>query len=292
MTADPIARIRRFNRAVTAEVGALDTSFLGRGRPLGSARVLWSINSEGTDVATIREGLSLDSGLMSRLLRGLETEGLIITEPDPDDRRRRIARLTEQGRCEKTEYDRLNDALATRILGRAARNAEALLSAMDLIAATLGSDRVTIGPADPASPAARACLAAYFGLLTERIPGITATHVPDPDPDADLYRAPHGVVLLATAEDQALGCVSLKPVDPATGEVKRLWVAPSARGLGLARRLMHAVEDTARAQGKTRLVLDTNEGLSEAIALYRADGWTPAEPYSGFPATHWFAKAL
>ena len=71
MSPDPIARIRRFNRAVTAEVGALDTSFLGRGRPLGSARVLWSIAPGGTDVADIRNMLRLDSGLLSRLLRGL-----------------------------------------------------------------------------------------------------------------------------------------------------------------------------------------------------------------------------
>jgi GNAT superfamily N-acetyltransferase len=292
MSADPISRVRRFNRAVTAQVGALDTSFLGRGRPLGAARVLWSITSGGTDVAGIRETLNLDSGLTSRLLRSLEAEGLVTTEAASGDRRRRIARLTAAGRAEKAEYDRLNDMLAAGILDRAGRNAEKVLDAMDLVAATLNRHRVAIEPADPETPAARACLAAYFRLLRDRIPGITAAHVPDPDPDAALYRPPQGAFLLATADDQALGCVSLKPVDRTTGEIKRLWVAPAARGLGLARRLMQAAEDTARAQGKTRLILDTNEHLSEAIALYRAAGWTPTPPYSGFPATHWFAKAL
>ena len=74
MPLSPIDRIRRFNRSVTAEVGALDSSFLGRGRPLGAARVLWSITPDGTDVADVRQQLRLDSGLMSRLLRGLEAD--------------------------------------------------------------------------------------------------------------------------------------------------------------------------------------------------------------------------
>jgi DNA-binding MarR family transcriptional regulator len=76
---DPISRVRRFNRAVTSEVGALDTSFLGRGRPLGAARVLNAIGHGRSDVAELRDYLVLDSGLMSRLLRSLEEEGLVTT---------------------------------------------------------------------------------------------------------------------------------------------------------------------------------------------------------------------
>jgi hypothetical protein len=68
MSFEPISRVRRFSRVVTCEVGALDTSFLGRGRPLGAARVLNAIGQGQSDVASIREYLGLDSGLMSRLL--------------------------------------------------------------------------------------------------------------------------------------------------------------------------------------------------------------------------------
>ena len=91
---DPVSRVRRFNRAVTASVGALDTSFLGRGRPLGAARVLNAIGQGRGDVAELRDYLDLDSGLTSRLLRGLEEGGLVTTTPHPDDARRRIATLT------------------------------------------------------------------------------------------------------------------------------------------------------------------------------------------------------
>ncbi len=151
---------------------------------------------------------------------------------------------------------------------------------------------ILIATADPASPHARACLAAYSRVLADRIPGIGSAYIPDPDPEAPLFRPPQGIFLLATSDGLPLACVSHKPAGPGTGEVKRLWVAPAARGIGLARRMMAAAEDAARALGVTRLVLDTNEHLPEAIALYRSLGWQDIPPYTPFPATHWFGKAL
>ena len=151
---------------------------------------------------------------------------------------------------------------------------------------------LTIAPADPDAAAARACLAAYLALLSARIPNLGTCHVPLPDPEAPAYRPPQGAFLLAWLGDQPVGCVSLKTVAPGVGEVKRLWVAPAARGQGLARRLMAAIEDEARTLGLTHLRLDTNESLPEAIALYRATGWAEVAPFTAFPATHWFAKPL
>ncbi|MDR3408364.1 MAG: MarR family winged helix-turn-helix transcriptional regulator, partial [Methylovirgula sp.] len=113
---DPISRVRRFNRAVTSEVGALDTSFLGRGRPLGAARVLNAIGHGRGDVAELRDYLGLDSGLMSRLRRGLEDEGLIATTAHRDDARRRIAGLTRAGRREFDAYEALSNAQGEALL--------------------------------------------------------------------------------------------------------------------------------------------------------------------------------
>ena len=286
---DPIARIRRFNRAVTRESGALDASFLGRGRPLGTARVLWQIPRLNGDIAAIRADLDLDSGLFSRTLRGLEAEGLITLARHPTDARRRIARLTDKGRAEVAIYDGLNDTRAARILA-AAPSATALLTAMDLIATALTP--IIIRAADPDDPAALWCLAAYFQLLADRVPGVSTDLFPLPDPKAAHYRPPHGAFLVAWSDTMPLGCVSLRPFEPGTGEVKRLWVAPEARGQGLARRLMLAIEDQARALGLTSLNLDTNAALTEAIAFYEKAGWTPTAAYSGFPSTNWFIKPL
>lgn len=287
-----ISRVRRFNRAVTRETGALDNSFLGRGRPLGAARTLWAIDEDGRDIADLRAELDLDSGLMSRLLRGLEAEGLVTVAINGADRRRRRALLTDAGRIERAEYDRLNDRMAEAMLAQAPRHRAALLAAMDIVAVTLNADRIDIRPADPAGPPACACLAAYRQLLIEKIDGIALAHVPVPDPESAAYLPPGGAFLLAWCDRLPVACVSLKTHAPSVGEVKRLWVDPAARGLGLARRLMRAIEDEARRLGMTELKLDTNAALPEAIALYRSDGWTDIAAYTGFPATHWFGKRL
>src|SRR3954454_20647335 len=92
-----VAHVRSFNRAVTQRVGALDHSFLARGRPLGASRLLWEIGARGGEVRALRARLGLDSGHLSRLLRALEAEGLVRVEPDASDRRVRVARLTRAG---------------------------------------------------------------------------------------------------------------------------------------------------------------------------------------------------
>ena len=151
---------------------------------------------------------------------------------------------------------------------------------------------LTLTPTDPEAPEALACLAAYAALLQTRIPGVSAAHVPHPDPQAADFRPPNGLFLIARLGPTAVGCVSLRRHDPTTGEAKRLWVAPEARGQGIARALMAALESHARAQNLTRLILDTNAALTEALALYRATGWTPTPAYTGPPADAGFAKPL
>lgn len=289
---DAIARLRRFNRAVTREVGALDTSFLGRGRPLGAVRVLQLVRPEGTDVAWIRARLDLDSGLLSRFLRSLEREGLVETATDPNDRRRRIAQLTARGAAEMAAYDAIGHDRAARLLARAGARADEVVAAMDLIATLLNRDQTDLRPADPDSPETIACWRGYFDDLLARVPEARPEMFPLPDPGADRYRPPHGRCLVAWSDDLPVGCVALRPLDATTAEVKRLWVHASARGQGLARRLMAAVEDEARAMGLTALKLDTNSALTEAIALYRQTGWTDIAPYTGAPADTWLGKTL
>lgn len=143
--------------------------------------------------------------------------------------------------------------------------------------------------ADPAGPAACACLAAYYAELDRCFPdGFAAPALPDPA--AHLMAPPQGAFLIAGA---AVGCVALLPQAPATGEVKRLWVAPQARGTGLGRRLMVAVADHARKLGYTRLRLDTSAHLPAAVAMYRRGGWTEIARYNDNPfAHHWFETPL
>lgn len=278
---DPVSRVRRFNRAVTSAVGALDSSFLGRGRPLGAARVLNAIGHERSDVAEIRDYLGLDSGLMSRLLRGLEEEGLIETAPHADDARRRVATLTRAGRREFDAYEALSNSQAETLLAGHARG-EALLAAMDMIASALGNNRTELTEMNPREPAARYCLAEYYAELARRFKqGFDVTRSRDPDAK-DMIR-PRGTFIVAMSDTLPIGCVGLKGGSGETAEIKRLWVAPSARGLGLGRRLMEAAENAARELSITLLRLDTNSALTEAGRLYRTSGWTEIGRFNDDP---------
>jgi DNA-binding MarR family transcriptional regulator/GNAT superfamily N-acetyltransferase len=278
---DPVSRVRRFNRAVTREAGALDSSFLGRGRPLGAARVLNAIGQGRSDVADIRDYLDLDSGLMSRLLRALEDEGLIETVPHQDDARRRIAKLTKTGRREFNAYEAISDSRAELLLGRYG-NSQALLAAMDLIATAFGRESIGIDAANPAGKEAQYCLGEYYGELARRFAGGFDVSL-SRDPDAADMIFPRGTFLVAISDGLPIGCVGLKGTGGELAEVKRLWVAPSARGLGLGRRLMASVESAARDIAIKVLQLDTNSALPEAGQLYRSSGWTEIDRFNDDP---------
>jgi DNA-binding MarR family transcriptional regulator len=278
---DPVSRVRRFNRAVTSAVGALDTSFLGRGRPLGAARVLNAIGQGRSDVGEIRDYLGLDSGLMSRLLRSLEDEGLIETHAHEDDARRRVASLTRAGKREFAAYEAMSNTQAEGFLARNAQ-AEALLAAMDLIASALTRDRMALTEMDPRSDEARYCLREYYAELGRRFKQGFDVSL-SRDPDAKDMRRPRGSFIVAMSDTLPVGCVGLKGTDHGYAEIKRLWVAPSARGLGLGKRLMDTAEDAARTLGVALLRLDTNSALPEAGRLYRTTGWREIPRFNDDP---------
>jgi GNAT superfamily N-acetyltransferase len=151
---------------------------------------------------------------------------------------------------------------------------------------------VVLAAADPAGEEARWAMASYFAELAARFP-----HGFDPgdalDEAASEYRAPTGLFVLAHDGAEAVACGALLHLDGATAEIKRMWVRPSHRGRGLATRLLAHLEAEAAAAGRTCVILDTNGVLTEAIALYRARGYTPIERYNDNPyAEHWFAKDL
>lgn len=154
------------------------------------------------------------------------------------------------------------------------------------------SPAVHIGPEDPSGAAAQFCLTSFFAELDARFAG---GFDPGPGPHGTVFEAPGGSFLVARRGEEILGCVGLVPLAdrPGTAEVKRLWVAQAARGTGLGTQLMAAIEARARAAGFTRLVLDTNGVLTEAVAFYRRAGWTAIPRYNDNPyAQHWFARDL
>jgi ribosomal protein S18 acetylase RimI-like enzyme len=104
---------------------------------------------------------------------------------------------------------------------------------------------------------------------------------------------PAGLFLVATLHSEAVGCGGLKFHGDAPAEVKRMWVAPAARGLGLGRRLLSELEAHAAAYRVSVLRLETNGSLAEAISLYRTSGYREVDAFNDEPyAHHWFEKIL
>jgi DNA-binding MarR family transcriptional regulator/predicted GNAT family N-acyltransferase len=290
---DLTARVRSFNRTVTQRVGALSDHYLARARPLGASRVLWEIGPGGTDARALRARLDLDSGYLSRLLRGLQDEGLIQVVPAAGDHRVRTAVLTDAGRAERAELDRLSDDLAAALLAPLNdRQRDQLAAAMGTVERLLTAGLVTFAVTDPASPEARACMAAYFAELGERFDGGFDPGASLPATDADLAQ-PSGLLLLARLHGEPVGCGALKFHGTEPAELKRMWVANRARGLGLGRRLLAELEDQARRHGATVVRLETNQALTEAITLYRSAGYAEVSAFSDEQyAHHWFEKQL
>jgi DNA-binding MarR family transcriptional regulator/GNAT superfamily N-acetyltransferase len=287
------AQVRRFNRIVTQRVGALDDRFLSRERPLGEARVLWEIGSEERDVRSLRAQLGLDSGYMSRMLRSLEASGLVTLGPKDSDRRVRIARLTRKGSAERAVLDRRSDELAASLLEPlSAKQRARLVAAMADVERLLTAAMVEVAPIDPAHTLARHCLHEYFVELERRFDAgfDPARSIPAQE---DELRPPAGLFLLASLGGEPIGCGALKFHNNEPTEIKRMWVAESARGLGIGRRLLSELEAQAARYGAGAVRLETNKTLAEAISLYRSAGYTEVPRFNDEPyAHHWFEKAL
>jgi DNA-binding MarR family transcriptional regulator/ribosomal protein S18 acetylase RimI-like enzyme len=290
---DEVARVRSFNRMVTQRVGALEEGYLARRRALGASRLLWEIGDGGADVRSLRARLDLDSGYLSRLLRALEREGLIGLDPDVRDRRVRAVRLTPAGRRERAELDDRSDELAASMLASLGEDQRArLVTAMGEVERLLTAGLVDVAVEDPRSAAARFCLESYYAELDERFdtgfdPGRAVSTT------ADELTEPAGLLLVARLRGEPIGCGALKLAGDVPFYIKRMWVAPAARGLGVGRRLLRELEEHARTRGARTVRLETNGSLREATALYRSSGYDEVAPFNDEPyAHHWFEKRL
>jgi DNA-binding MarR family transcriptional regulator/GNAT superfamily N-acetyltransferase len=289
-----IRQVRSFNRLVTQRVGALQESYVSRGRPLAEARLLFDIGVlGGADLRVLRGRLGLDSGYLSRLLRSLEGQGMVVVTKSAEDGRVREVTLTGAGQAEYETYDALSDRLAEAILdplgdGQRLR----LVQAMAEVEALLRISGLEIAVEPPENADARWCLAQYFAELVERFEAGFNPANGNMLTDAEMT-PPAGWLLVARLDGDPVGCGALKRMDNATGEIKRVWTAPSVRGFGVASRLMDRLEALAREQGFKTVKLDTNKSLTEAHSLYRKRGYREIARYNDNPyAHHWFERQI
>jgi GNAT superfamily N-acetyltransferase len=158
------------------------------------------------------------------------------------------------------------------------------------------SGDVTFETIDARDPIAVAAMSAYFAELDERFvdgfdPGDTLTA------DASHFDPPTGAFvvgrIIGEGQGGVVGCGGLQRLSAGVGEIKRMWIAPSWRGRGIAGALLRDLESRARSAGYATVRLDTNATLVEAIAMYRRHGYAAIDRYNDNPyAQHWFEKSI
>lgn len=291
MNADDVRQVRSFNRTVSQRIGALNDHFLKRKRSLGEARFLHEIGSDGADVRELRATLDLDSGYVSRLLRSLESEDLIKTRRTTADGRVVRVTLTRKGLREVAELDRRSNEFAESVLAALSpTQCKRLVAAMAEVERLMWASVIRIAVEPPDGLDGQFCLGEYFRELRERFDnGFDAANSISANPEE--LTPPAGIFVVARLNGRAVGCGALKVKRQKVAEIKRMWVSPEVRGLGVGRRLLEALEDRARAFRLRTLRLETNRNLKEAQQLYRSAGYVEVAAFNDEPyAHHWFEK--
>ncbi len=289
---EQIAAMRRFNRFYTRRIGVLDEGHLHSGFSLAEVRVLYELANRRDPTATgLGRDLALDAGYLSRMLRGFESRGLVERVASPADARVQLLRLTDGGRATFAELDeRANADVAALLhtLGDEQRRR---------VVDALGTVESLLDPrAEPDPPyVLRAPRPGDYGWVVQRhgvlyaqefgwderfealVAEVIAGFVRNRDPAWERC-------WIAERGGQNVGCVFVVRKSDTVAQLRLLLVEPSARGLGLGKRLVRECTSFAREKGYRSIVLWTNSVLETARHIYQAEGYrlTAEETHDSF----------
>ena len=292
---DTVGAVRGFNRYYTRVIGALGEGHLNSPYTLTEARILYELaHHESVDVAELRRGLALDAGYVTRILSRFDADALITRRRSTSDARRQVVALTKQGRAAFSKLNRRASNDVARLLAPLSDGQRAhLRGAMDTIRVLLEPDsragKVTVRAPEPGDlgwivQRNGELYAAEYGW-DESFEALVATIVGD-------FAAQHDRAgeraWIADVDGQRAGCIMCVRADGANdvAKLRLLLVEPSARGLGVGRRLVTECVDFARGTGYLRLVLWTQSILTAARHLYVEAGFELVEsaPHHSFGA--------
>ena len=282
--------VRAFNRFYTRRIGVVQEGYLQSRFSLSEARVLYELaHADGLTATQIGTALDLDAGYLSRMLRGFEQDGLLARGPSATDKRQTILRLTAVGRAAFAPLEQRSREGIGAMLGALPEPAqEAVVGSMQTIAELLSDrpDRTWTtrhpAPGDIGWVIERhgALYAAEYGFdhrFEALVAGVAGAFLAEHDPARE--RA-----WIAHRNGIALGSVFLVRKTDDIGKLRLLLVEPSARGLGIGKRLVDDCIGFARHAGYRRLTLWTNDILLAARNIYRAAGFqlVSSAPHSDF----------
>ncbi|MBS8227271.1 bifunctional helix-turn-helix transcriptional regulator/GNAT family N-acetyltransferase [Vannielia litorea] len=274
---DDIEALRDFSRFYTQRLGLLGQSYLGSGLGVTEVRVLWELafGAQGS-AREIAERLGLDEGYLSRLLAGFEKKGWIVRAPDPEDARRRLLRLTGEGKALAASHDKASRAAVGGFLGQMSPDARALLGD------GLARVKQAFNPPEACelkdlAPGDAGWIVERHGLLYARDEGYDATfEALVAEIMADFLRS-HDPAResgwIAWGGGRRLGSVFCVSRGEETAQLRLFFLEPEARGLGLGRMMLDACLTFARDKGYRELVLWTHESHAAACRLYDKAGF-------------------
>ena len=298
MTEDDLAQriecVRVFNRFYTQRIGILEDGYLRSPFSLAQARVLYELAHRNEPAAgELARDLALDPGYVSRILRGFERGGLIERRPSPRDGRQRLLTLTAHGREVFSPLEEASRAQVSEMLGALSEGKQRrLTAAMREVQELLddGADPVVPYLLRPHRPGDMGWVVQRHGVLYAQEYGwdetfeglvaeIVAAFIRDEDPKRDRC-------WIAERDGENVGSVFLvkHPERPGVAKLRLLLVEPSARGLGIGRRLVEECIRVARQAGYHTITLWTNSVLVSARRIYEAAGFrlVHEEPHHSF----------
>ncbi|HTO50493.1 MAG TPA: helix-turn-helix domain-containing GNAT family N-acetyltransferase [Burkholderiales bacterium] len=293
LPADPrVDVVRRFNRFYTRRIGALRAGLLDSPFSLAEARLLFELaHRERPTAAELARDLGLDAGYLSRMLRGLERRRLIARERSNSDGRQSLLGLTAEG---KRTFGTLNTRSAAEVRAMLGKLSDAgqrrLVEAMRDVERLLGAATEPKVPylLRPHRPGDMGWVVHRHGALyaheygwDERFEALVATIVAKFIENFDPKRER---CWIAERDGEIVGSVFLVSKSRTVAQLRLLYVEPSARGLGIGKRLVDECERFARDRGYRKIVLWTNSVLHAARHIYEAAGYRllAEEPHHSF----------
>ncbi|NGN42161.1 MarR family transcriptional regulator [Mesorhizobium sp. CGMCC 1.15528] len=283
-TDDQITAVRNFNRFYTRQIGLLTEGLLKSDFSLTEARVLYELaNRDSLTASDLTRELGLDAGYLSRLLKKFETRRLLTRAPSTLDGRQTVLSLTIAGCAAFAPLNRASAEEVATLLGRlSVEDREKAVKAMQTMQRLLGG-------AEPKEPySLRPLQVGDIGWITHRqgvlyaqeygfdgtyealVAEILSTFVRDFDPEWE--RA-----WIAERDGEVVGSVFIVRKSDTVAKLRLLYVDPSARGLGIGRRLVEECIGFARAKGYKTMTLWTNDILLAARHIYQTAGFKLVE---------------
>lgn len=298
--ADPIATVRAFNRFYTRRIGVLHEGLLQSSLSLAESRLLWEFaHHDSLTASELARLLDLDAGYLSRLLKSFKQRGWLQSTRAPHDARQQRLSLTDAGRAAFAPLDaRSQQAVGALLSPLSAHDQQRMLQALRTVEQLLGDTPRAASPIllRPHRPGDMGWVTARHGELYAdeyhwdmRFEALVARITAD---FIDRFDARREACWIAERDGAQLGSVFLvqardahtREVLPGVAQLRLLLVEPSARGLGLGKRLVSECERFARQAGYQRITLWTNSLLQAARGIYQAAGYrlTAREAHNSF----------